>query len=174
MSFQVEFLIYEGADLSLLASKRDVAKGAKLTPRQLAEAIQFEPMDIFDKTPPPLIGQKVSPPPADSPPPNVNPSPPPAPQPKSPTPPPSVPPNAPATTEGGKKKMPSTEEELEAMIQARIDKALAAKMDEIMKMAEGNKAPAKEEKVKSDEDLEVEAAMNRMRAEEALERAGNQ
>ena len=119
MSFQVEFLIYEGADLSLLASKRDVAKGAKLTPRQLAEAIQFEPMDIFDKTPPP----------------------------KSPTPPPS---------EGEEKKllkMPSTEEELEAMIQARIDKALAAKMDEIMKMVEGNKA--KEEKVKSDEDLEV-------------------
>ena len=174
MSFQVEFLIYEGADLSLLASKRDVAKGAKLTPRQLAEAIQFEPMDIFDKTPPPLIGQKVSPPPADSPPPNVNPSPPPAPQPKSPTPPPSVPPNAPATTEGEEKKLPSTEEELEAMIQARIDKALAAKMDEIMKLAEGNKAPAKEEKVKSDEDLEVEAAMNRMRAEEALDRAGNQ
>ena len=139
MSFQVEFLIYEGADLSLLASKRDVAKGAKLTPRQLAEAIQFEPMDIFDKTPPP-----------------------------SPTPPPS---------EGEEKKllkMPSTEEELEAMIQARIDKALAAKMDEIMKMVEGNKAPAKEEKVKSDEDLEVEAAMNRMRAEEALDRAGNQ
>merc|ERR1712083_1222543 len=166
----VEFLIYEGADLSLLASKRDVAKGAKLTPRQLAEAIQFEPMDIFDKTPPPLIGQQVSPPPADSPPPNVNPSPPPAqaPQPKSPTPPPS---------EGEEKKllkMPSTEEELEAMIQARIDKALAAKMDEIMKMAEGNRAPAKEEKVKSDEDLEVEAAMNRMRAEEALDRAGNQ
>ena len=138
MSFQVEFLIYEGADLSLLASKRDVAKGAKLTPRQLAEAIQFEPMDIFDKTPPP----------------------------KSPTPPPS---------EGEEKKllkMPSTEEELEAMIQARIDKALAAKMDEIMKMVEGNKA--KEEKVKSNEDLEVEAAMNRMRAEEALDRAGNQ
>ena len=170
MSFQVEFLIYEGADLSLLASKRDVAKGAKLTPRQLAEAIQFEPMDIFDKTPPPLIGQKVSPPPADSPPPNVNPSPPPAPQPKSPTPPPNE-------GEGEEKKllkMPSTEEELEAMIQARIDKALAAKMDEIMKMAEDNKAPAKEEKVKSDEDLEVEAAMNRMRAEEALDRAGNQ
>ena len=142
MSFQVEFLIYEGADLSLLASKRDVAKGAKLTPRQLAEAIQFEPMDIFDKTPPP----------------------------KSPTPPPSE-------GEGEEKKllkMPSTEEELEAMIQARIDKALAAKMDEIMKMAEGNKAPAKEEKVKSNEDLEVEAAMNRMRAEEALDRAGNQ
>merc|ERR1712066_1066016 len=116
----VEFLIYEGADLNLLASKRDVAKGAKLTPRQLAEAIQFEPMDIFDKTPPPLIGQQVSPPPADSPPPKVNPSPPPAPQPKSPTPPPSVP----ATTEGEEKKLPSTEEELEAMIQARIDKAL--------------------------------------------------
>ena len=140
MSFQVEFLIYEGADLSLLASKRDVAKGAKLTPRQLAEAIQFEPMDIFDKTPPPLIGQQVSPPPADSPPPNVNPSPPPAqaPQPKSPTPPPSE-------GEGEEKKllkMPSTEEELEAMIQARIDKALAAKMDEIMKMVEGIKAPA--------------------------------
>ena len=68
--------------------------------------------------------------------------------------------------------MPSTEEELEAMIQARIDKALAAKMDEIMKMVEGNNA--KEEKVKSSEDLEVEAAMNRMRAEEALDRAGNQ
>ena len=68
--------------------------------------------------------------------------------------------------------MPSTEEELEAMIQARVDKALAAKMDEIMKMVEGNKA--KEEKVKSREDLEVEAAMNRMRAEEALDRAGNQ
>merc|ERR1712156_200318 len=75
----VEFLIKNGANLNLVASKRDVSKGAKLTPRELAAATQFEPMSVFDKTPGP-----VSP------------------------------------------DLPSTEAELEAMIQERIDKALAA------------------------------------------------
>ena len=82
----------------------------------------------------------------------------------------------------GEKKTAYTEAELEAMIQARIDKqvekALAAKMAEFMKMDEGNKkkteTPPKEEKVKSREDREVEAAMDRMRADEALERAAKQ
>ena len=61
------------------------------------------------------------------------------------TPPLESPTSPPSEGEGEEKrllKMPSTEEELEAMIQARIDKALEAKMDEIMKMVEGKKAPA--------------------------------
>ena len=39
MYFKVEYLIAHGADLTLAASKRDVAKGAKLTPRELAMEI---------------------------------------------------------------------------------------------------------------------------------------
>ena len=89
--------------------------------------------------------------------------------------------DASAATEGGEKKIAYTEAELEAMIQARIEsqvadqveKALSAKMADIMKMNDGSKkkadTPPKEEK--SSEDLEVEAAMERMRADEAKERA---
>jgi len=123
----VEFLIKNSANLNLVASKRDVSKGAKLTPRELAAATQFEPMSVFDRTP----------------------------EPKSPD-------------------LPSTEAELEAMIQERIDKALAAKLTELMhaeqKEKEATADVPKAEKMKSDEDVEVEAAMERMRREEALER----
>ena len=98
--------------------------------------------------------------------------------------PPSSSADASAATEGGEKKIAYTEAELEAMIQARIEsqvanqveKALSAKMAEIMKMNDGSKkkadTPPKEEK--SSEDLEVEAAMERMRADEAKERAAKQ
>ena len=95
--------------------------------------------------------------------------------------PPSSSADASAATEGGEKKIAYTEAELEAMIQARIEsqvadqveKALSAKMADIMKMNDDSKkkaeTPPKEEK--SSEDLEVEAAMERMRADEAKERA---
>merc|ERR1719264_2367954 len=151
----VEYLIAHKADLNLAASKRDVAKGAKLTPRELALEIKFEPMSVFDGAP------ELSPEDTPSPPSNPTPPPPPA-------------------TEGVEKKVAYTEAELEAMIQARlesqvasqVEKALSAKMAEIMKMNEGSakkaETPRKEEK--SSEDREVEAAMERMRADEAKDR----
>ena len=133
--YQVEFLIKNGANLNLVASKRDVSKGAKLTPRELAAATQFELMSVFDKTP----GSQAQQPAIDS----------------------------------DNTDLPSTEAELEAMIQERIDKALAAKLTELMKAEkkeeEGTAVP-KAEKMKSKEDVEVEAAMERMRRDEALER----
>ena len=141
--YQVEFLIKNGANLNLVASKRDVSKGAKLTPRELAAATQFEPMSVFDKTPEPKSpassGSQAQQPAIDS----------------------------------DNTDLPSTEAELEAMIQERIDKALAAKLTELMKAEkkeeEGTAVP-KAEKMKSKEDVEVEAAMERMRRDEALER----
>ena len=141
--YQVEFLIKNGANLNLVASKRDVSKGAKLTPRELAAATQFEPMSVFDKTPEPVSqvssGSQAQQPAIDS----------------------------------DNTDLPSTEAELEAMIQERIDKALAAKLTELMKAEkkeeEGTAVP-KAEKMKSKEDVEVEAAMERMRRDEALER----
>ena len=141
--YQVEFLIKNGANLNLVASKRDVSKGAKLTPRELAAATQFEPMSVFDKTPEPQSpassGSQAQQPAIDS----------------------------------DNTDLPSTEAELEAMIQERIDKALAAKLTELMKAEkkeeEGTAVP-KAEKMKSKEDVEVEAAMERMRRDEALER----
>jgi len=160
----VEYLIAHKADLNLAASKRDVAKGAKLTPRELALEIKFEPMSVFDGEPEPE--------------PEVTPSPPSPPAPSCP--PSKVPTNVLAGTEGGDKKVAYTEAELEAMIQARlesqvasqVEKALSAKMAEIMKMNEGSakkaETPRKEEK--SSEDREVEAAMERMRADEAKDR----
>jgi len=177
----VEYLLRHGLiNLNLKASKRDVANGAKLTARELAVATQFEPMSVFDEATETEPEQKPEPEPkvTPSPAPKTTPSPPPAQAPA----PSKVPANAPAATEGGEKKTAYTEAELEAMIQARIDrqveKALAAKMAEFMKVAEGNKkkaeTPPKEEKVKSSEDLEVEAAMDRMRADEALDRAAKQ
>ena len=94
--------------------------------------------------------------------------------------PPSSSADASAATEGGEKKIAYTEAELEAMIERKVadqvEKALSAKMAEIMKMNDGSKkkaeTPPKEEK--SSEDLEVEAAMERMRADEAKERAAKQ
>ena len=91
--------------------------------------------------------------------------------------PPSSSADASAATEGGEKKIAYTEAELEVMIERKVadqvEKALSAKMAEIMKMNDGSKkkadTPPKEEK--SSEDLEVEAAMERMRADEAKERA---
>ena len=188
MFFKVEYLLRHGLiNLNLKASKRDVANGAKLTARELAVAIQFEPMSVFDETP------EAEPEPKPETAPKVTPSP----EPKA-TPSPAVfdetpdtepepkPEPAPKVTtsarEGGEKKTAYTEAELEAMIQARVDmqveKALAAKIAEIMKVGEGVKKradpPPEEEKVKSSEDLEVEAAMERMRADEALERAAKQ
>merc|ERR1712037_1028887 len=86
----------------------------------------------------------------------------------------------PPSTEEVEKKVAYTEAELEAMIQARlesqvasqVEKALSVKMAEIMKMNEGSgkkaETPRKEEK--SSEDREVEAAMERMRADEAKDR----
>jgi len=128
----VEFLIKNSANLNLVASKRDVSKGAKLTPRELAAATQFEPMSVFDGT------QAQQP-----------------------------------AINSYNTDLPSTEAELEAMIQERIDKALAAKLTELMKAEkkeeEGTAVP-KAEKMKSKEDVEVEAAMERMRRDEALER----
>jgi len=148
----VEYLIAHKADLNLAASKRDVAKGAKLTPRELALEIKFEPMSVFDGEP----EHEVTPlPPSEDTP-------------------------LPPATEGVEKKVAYTEAELEAMIQARlesqvasqVEKALSAKMAEIMKMNEGSakkaETPRKEEK--SSEDREVEAAMERMRADEAKDR----
>jgi len=150
----VEYLIDNGANLNLKASKRDVAKGAKLTPRELAMEIKFEPMSVFDGTP------GLSPPP-------------------EPTPKPLNTGSEKKEEKKEEKKVAYTEAELEAMIQARlesqVEKALSAKMAEIMKMNEGGGkktkvgTPPKEEK--SSEDLEVEAAMERMRADEAKERA---
>ena len=139
----MEFLIKNGANLNLVASKRDVSKGEKLTPRELAAATQFEPMSVFDKTPGPVSqvssGSQAQQPAIDS----------------------------------DNTDLPSTEAELEAMIQERIDKALAAKLTELMKAEkkeeEGTAVP-KAEKMKSKEDVEVEAAMERMRRDEALER----
>jgi len=184
----VEYLLRHGLiNLNLKASKRDVANGAKLTARELAVAIQFEPMSVFDETPEaepepkPETAPKVTPSPepkATSSPavfdetPDTEPEPKPEPAPKVTT----------SAREGGEKKTAYTEAELEAMIQARVDmqveKALAAKIAEIMKVGEGVKKradpPPEEEKVKSSEDLEVEAAMDRMRADEALERAAKQ
>ena len=127
-----------------MASKRDVSKGAKLTPRELAAATQFEPMSVFDITPEPISpassGSQAQQPAINS----DNPD------------------------------LPSTEAELEAMIQERVDKALAAKLTELMKAEKKEKEGAgdvpKAEKMKSDEDDEVEAAMERMRRDEALER----
>merc|ERR1711971_295282 len=164
-------------NLNLKASKRDVANGAKLTARELAVAIQFEPMSVFDETPEaepepkPETAATSSPAVFDETP-DTEPEPKPEPAPKVTT----------SATEGGEKKTAYTEAELEAMIQARVDmqveKALAAKIAEIMKVGEGVKKradpPPEEEKVKSSEDLEVEAAMDRMRADEALERAAKQ
>ena len=142
--YQVEFLIKNGANLNLVASKRDVSKGAKLTPRELAAATQFEPMSVFDKTPGPVSqvssGSQAQQPAIDS----------------------------------DNTDLPSTEAELEAMIQERIDKALAAKLTELMKAEQKEKEASADvpaaEKMKSDEDVEVEAAMERMRRDEALER----
>ena len=60
------------------------------------------------------------------------------------------------------------------MIQERIDKALAAKLTELMKAEQKEKEGSADvptaEKMKSDEDVEVEAALERMRRDEALER----
>jgi len=152
----VEYLIAHKADLNLAASKRDVAKGAKLTPRELALEIKFEPMSVFDGASEPSPSPEVTPlPPSEDTP-------------------------LPPSTEEVEKKVAYTEAELEAMIQARlesqvasqVEKALSAKMAEIMKMNEGSakkaETPRKEEK--SSEDREVEAAMERMRADEAKDR----
>ena len=49
MQSKVEYLVAHGADLSLVASKRNVADGARLTPIELAQAIQFEPKAIFER-----------------------------------------------------------------------------------------------------------------------------
>ena len=91
--------------------------------------------------------------------------------------PPSSSADASAATEGEEKKIAYTEAELEVMIERKVadqvEKALSAKMADIMKMNDDSKkkaeTPPKEEK--SSEDLEVEAAMERMRADEAKERA---
>ena len=89
--------------------------------------------------------------------------------------PPSSSADASAATEGEEKKIAYTEAELEVMIERKVadqvEKALLAKMAEIMKMNDGSKKKAEE---KSREDLEVEAAMERMRADEAKERAAKQ
>ena len=176
MYFKVEFLINHGANLNLVASKRDLANGAKLTPRELAVAIQFEPMSVFDSEPEAEIAPQPETTTEPEPEPMVTSSPAakattsPA-QATSPSP-SKVPENAQAAREVEEKKIAYTEAELEAMIQ----KALTAKMAEFMKMnEEKNKAetPPKEENIKSREDLEVEAAMGRMRADEAKERAEN-
>ena len=44
----MKFLIRKGADLNLVASKGYIAHGEKLTPRELAQATEFEPMAIFN------------------------------------------------------------------------------------------------------------------------------
>ena len=178
MCFKVEYLINHGANLNLVASKRDLANGAKLTPRELAVAIQFEPMSVFDSEP--EVEPAPEPEPAcmhatePEPEPMVTSSPaakatPSSTQGPSPS---KVPENAQAAREVEEKKIAYTKAELDAMIQ----KALTAKMAEFMRMnEEKNKAetPPKEENIKSREDLEVEAAMGRMRADEAKERAEN-
>ena len=51
MQSKVEYLVAHGADLSLIASKRSVADGSWLTPIELAQATQFEPMAIFESAP---------------------------------------------------------------------------------------------------------------------------
>ena len=66
--------------------------------------------------------------------------------------------------------MPSSEAKLEAIIREQIEKALAAKLTELMALKREKAVLLKEEKIKSKEDLEVEAAMERMRRDEALER----
>merc|ERR1712233_75098 len=112
----VEYLIAHGANLNLKASKRDVAKGAKLTPRELAMEVKFEPMSVFDDAP-----ETKSKPARES------------------SSPPKTPSKEPEKVE--EKKIAYTEAELEAMIQARlesqVEKALSAKMAEIMKMKDG-------------------------------------
>jgi len=160
----VEYLIAHGANLNLKASKRDVAKGAKLTPRELAMEVKFEPMSVFDDAP----ETKSKPAPESSPPPKA-----------TPEPPTKAPSKEPENVPAGEKKIAYTEAELEAMIQARlesqVEKALSAKMAEIMKMKDGGgeetKAETPPKEHKSSEDIEVEAAMERMRADEAKERA---
>ena len=179
MLFKVEYLIANGANLNLVASKRDVAKGAKLTPRELALEIQFEPMSVFDGAPEPApeTSPKVTPSPASkvTPPPANKATPSPAAA-QGPSPAPS---KVPAATEGGEKKIAITEAELEAMIQARVESQVASQVEKalkIMKMNDESKkkaeTPPKEEK--SSEDREVEAAMERMRADEAKEKAAKQ
>ena len=66
--------------------------------------------------------------------------------------------------------MLSSEAELEAIIREQIEKALAAKLTELMALKREKAVLLKEEKIKSKEDLEVEAAMERMRRDEALEK----
>ena len=44
----VEYLILQGADLYLKGSKRGVANGAKLNPKELADAKGFENMLLFN------------------------------------------------------------------------------------------------------------------------------
>jgi len=179
----VEYLIAHGANLNLKASKRDVAKGAKLTPRELAMEVKFEPMSVFDDAPETKskpARESSSPPKATTEPPTQAPS-------REPEPPTKTPSKEPEKVE--EKKIAYTEAELEAMIQARlesqVEKALSAKMAEIMKMKDGGgeetkaETPQKKEQKsseepkeqKSNEDIEVEAAMERMRADEAKERA---
>ena len=68
------------------------------------------------------------------------------------------------------KKMLSSEAELEAIIREQIEKALAAKLTELMALKREKAVLLKEEKIKSEEELEVEAAMERIQCEEALEK----
>ena len=68
------------------------------------------------------------------------------------------------------KKMPSSEAKLEAIIREQIEKALAAKLTELMALKREKAVLLKEEKIKSKEELEVEAAMERIQCEEALEK----
>ena len=117
--------------------------------------IKFEPMSVFDDAPETKSKSESSLPPKAT---------------------PEPPTKEPSKEPAGEKKIAYTEAELEAMIQARlesqVEKALSAKMAEIMKMKDGGggeETKAKEQK--SSEDLEVEAAMERMRADEAKERA---